>query len=336
MLRKNRKLPHFCHRAKGFTLIELLIVIAIILLMLMLAIPSFLVLAKNAARLEAYNCFSTLVQLARIESVSSMQYVGLHVQPHVQASMNGQQYAALVTGKQDSGYATDYDLGSGTIEDRAKNWEENEWSGSAVVIMAGRDASDTPVGVVKTNSGCKLDILGTSSSVTVTEDGCPYRINPSFNMYAGFSPQKIAKGYLFGQLDGFLIETAGATNGNYDSTKLDTEAKLEDFLTFTVMFAPTGRLVKYPMQTNIYYNSKSILFSSASKQQIWDYSLTNENRSSGTPAPDGEAGISGVTMVEDEPGGFRSMSGDKRAELLNKTGQYIPINYFTAELLDKR
>jgi len=65
----------------GFTLVEMLIVVALISLLAILAVPSFISMFNAGAEHQAYNAVSALLTSARAHALKTNSYVAVHFQP---------------------------------------------------------------------------------------------------------------------------------------------------------------------------------------------------------------------------------------------------------------
>ena len=66
---------------RGFTLVEMLIVVALIALLAMIAVPSFITMFSAGAESQDYNSVSALLNYARAHALKTNNYVAVHFQP---------------------------------------------------------------------------------------------------------------------------------------------------------------------------------------------------------------------------------------------------------------
>lgn len=102
---------------------------------------------------------------------------------------------------------------------------------------------------------------------------------------------------------------------SYDAAGL-SDAGLEDFAGFTIVFSPTGRLVTQVEGHDITFDAAAPAFSGDSR--IWT-------------RPAGEGGAQALTVFDYAQ--LRVLSPADRAEALNEAGMYIGLNPYNGQLL---
>jgi len=102
---------------RGFTLVEMLIVVALISLLAMIAVPSFIGMFSAGAESQAYNAVSALLNSARAHALKTNNYVAVHFQPADPAG----------AAKSDNGYAAilEYDPKSKTFKTPLLKYDQN-------------------------------------------------------------------------------------------------------------------------------------------------------------------------------------------------------------------
>ena len=145
-----------------------------------------------------------------------------------------------------------------------------------------------------------------------------------FVLAEGFTPRRAPGGFAFGELRGpnlyGLTEFVNASS-QYDN--LTTGNNVDDFLTFTIVFSPSGGIVKGVLVQPIAFDDGAKYGSTfnpgAGKAFLWNL-------------PPDEPGASAVTMFSYNE--FRDAGADRPGYLRLK-GRFIPINVYTGQLFDR-
>lgn len=139
-----------------------------------------------------------------------------------------------------------------------------------------------------------------------------------FRLAEGYQPVKLPVGAAFGE----LTESFVNADGTYNSGNLNGDAAMEDFTSFSVVFDAQGRLARTVAGKNVRFTAASgSLFNNGSG--IWDLNTADD-----------EPGVTAMTVFEFRP--FQAGSGDQRADLLDESGTFLPINVYTGEIFPRR
>ncbi len=139
-----------------------------------------------------------------------------------------------------------------------------------------------------------------------------------FKLPEGYQPTKLPVGAAFGELTEDFVNA----DGTYNSGNLNGDAAMDDFTSFSVVFDAQGRLTRKVAGQNVRFtNASGSLFNNGSG--MWDLA-----------AADDEPGVTAMTIFEFRP--FQAGSGDQRADLLNESGTFLPINVYTGEIFPRR
>lgn len=313
------------HRAKsirrGFTLIEMTISIAVIVMVASLALPSIISIFGAGSESQAYNLLSAQLTAARALAIQNANYAGVHVQ--LAADDSGEEgrcfVAIMVYDPVSRTFSLDHVSEAGTVSssgdetltESGKTWSADQWKGYSVRIRLGTGAGQ--IRSIRENTSEQLTIepaWGTHPGA-----GAKYVIfQPS-----GHSPQRVPGSIAFGEIRDPFVDGSGA----YDNDNL-SDSDLPDFTTFTIVFSPSGSVVRWIRGAPIEFDTTIGLFTTyEDSRRIWDPSNVN-----------GHAGASAVTIF-DYPQ-LAERSEDDRADYLNECGQFLPVNIHTGQVMVKR
>ena len=133
-----------------------------------------------------------------------------------------------------------------------------------------------------------------------------------------FMPQELPGGTALGKLttDFVTPEDPGKYRG------LDTDAKLETFCAFSVVFSPDGAVVTHVKNgANIMFDGADPMFT-GTDTRLWNHTLANNKPS-----------ITAFTMFD-----YRELLKRKsieRTKYLDDNGQFLPVNMHTGQLFDR-
>ena len=151
-----------------------------------------------------------------------------------------------------------------------------------------------------------------------------------FSLAEGYTPRRIKGSIAMGQP---RMNSAPLTdfvdNVSYEYLNLgDNDAN--DFTTFTIVFSPTGSVVKYVAGSGkIVFDAAGDLFTDdviTGRRRLWDAVVANDDHGTGIP---GEPGTTALVIFD--YGEFRRGTGPQRAELLNRTGRLVATNIYTGQ-----
>lgn len=147
----------------------------------------------------------------------------------------------------------------------------------------------------------------------------------------GFRPQPIPDQFVFGEVtEDFLITQGGDA---FESTKLDTDAKIDNFISFNVIFSPSGAVVKTIPGVNIVtlLNTPNGAFTDGTS-----YTLNNAPLySNDANCLRNEEGVTAMTMF-DKAALDRIPSYADKIKYINENGQLIPMNLYTGQLYKRK
>ncbi len=150
----------------------------------------------------------------------------------------------------------------------------------------------------------------------------------SFTPAANFYPEAMPGKMAFGQINSRFVSGSSYISGQFDGSSLD------DFTTFTIVFASDGRLTRQVLKSStggmidIQFAS-SALFSGTT--QVWNLTTANADTDGGGT---GEQGANAATMFKYTD--LLSKTSAQRTEYLNDYGQFLPVNYYTGQLFQRR
>ena len=294
-------------RRRGYTLVELLVVMAMIALILGIALPSIFGLLNAGAEAQAYNKLSSMLTMARALAVQNGTYAGVHVQ---------------------------------MVDNLADHSDLAGTCYAAVMIYKNVALADqTPV--------------------------------MRFVLAPGYAPTPMPGGMAFGEVSGYFVLPDYNSDGSDDYAALQTNtnaagALLEDFGSFTIVFSPTGSVVRQVEGQNVQFlyrysddpnlrpefqQTRTLFFDDSSNaprardgRAIWSINIANDWDTGGTNAVarnrkgdggDGEPGATALTLfryAEVYGAGTPAL----RAGLLNRTGQFLPMNIYTGQLFRRQ
>ena len=148
-----------------------------------------------------------------------------------------------------------------------------------------------------------------------------------FVLADGFDPRRLPGSMTFGEVSGTHYDI----NGDY--VDISDPAEVDAFTTFTIVFSPTGAVVRHVNLQDIQFDNTHDIFSgTTSGRALWDPDMANENPSGGS---DGEPGATAVVLFDYAK--FRELSGDAaRDDFLKASGRLIAVNIYTGQLFAER
>jgi len=130
----------------------------------------------------------------------------------------------------------------------------------------------------------------------------------------GFEPQRVPGSLAFGKLTDAFVTDTGST-GYYEDIE---DVDINDFTTFTIVFSPAGRV---DTDLTVAYDAGEAIFDPNESAYLWD------------DPPDAN-GVWVVTMFDYMQFNARDAAG--RADYLDETGQFLPVNRYTGQLFERR
>ncbi len=155
--------------------------------------------------------------------------------------------------------------------------------------------------------------------------GPPNPPDMKFVLAEGYSPRKVPGNIAFGQLNGSRIRTF-VSGSQY--VNLGNEIFVQDFCSFTVIFSPSGSVVTTVNGQSVQFDDSpqdGSIFRDGHDGQLWDFNVANAGMM-------GEWGATAVTMFNYIE--FRGASD--QAAYLSESGQFLPINVYTGQLLPRK
>ena len=173
-----------------------------------------------------------------------------------------------------------------------------------------------------TNTALPLDMQGDCYVCVVAYDQNTHLFVPA----EGFTPRKIPGEMAFGEISDKFVDPNPA--GDYNQVAF-TAVGINDFMTFTVVFSPSGAVTRNVPGNNIVFDSNQPLFNPATdpNQRLWDPNIANHGTT-------GEAGATALTMFN--AGELIYLPEPNRADYMNKNGQFLPINVYTGQMFPRR
>ena len=150
-----------------------------------------------------------------------------------------------------------------------------------------------------------------------------FELDPQTNRFQpipGYAPIDYPGTMAVGDIEGDDSVLSGS--GNYDIP----DAKVDEFQSVTLVFSPTGQLVRM-------VNGQPPVFDESSDpaKLIWRVGGSPDERAIWAPAPT-ESGGASTTVVFYDLARFSALSGSDRDDYLNESGFYVAINRYTGEL----
>jgi len=155
-------------------------------------------------------------------------------------------------------------------------------------------------------------------------DPTPGGVDMKFVLAPGFTPRRLPGSIVFGEISNRAMNAGG----DYD---VSTD-ELEDFTTFTVVFSPTGAVVRQVRTRDIVFDGNDPIFSGSTGKQLWDPRRANADTDNN--GQDGEPGAAAVVLFDYADLRDLSSPNDRNA-YLKRSGQLIPINVYTGQLFPR-
>ena len=145
-------------------------------------------------------------------------------------------------------------------------------------------------------------------------------LDMKFTLADGYTPRRLPGSMVFGEIRGTFM------NGS-DYQGVGSDGGVEDFTTFTVVFAPSGAIVRQVQMRNITFDGGAAIFDDADDPGcLWDPDVANDDHDGGD---DGESGAIAVVLFDYSA--FRELAAAQRDEYLKGSGQLIPLNVYTGQ-----
>lgn len=168
--------------------------------------------------------------------------------------------------------------------------------------------------------------------------------NNKFGLAPGYSPIRLPGHIVCGQLTNpnrqpsSFLNVAGTGFNNDTSNMAFADAYMDDFVTFTVMFSPTGQLTRHVTSSDanavaidIVYNNTDVLLSGSGKVYYGD----NASLGLRFNGPAYKGGVAALTIFD--AARFKAIVGSEaRVDFLNESGQYLTINAQTGQLFPRK
>jgi hypothetical protein len=187
--------------------------------------------------------------------------------------------------------------------------------------------SDTYAGI-HVQLGAQDDMKETAYSMIIgVSDTEVLKDSPKFTRHGAFLPQELPGGTALGKLTADFIRDRTVDpndpadtddSGEYYSL---SDARLNEFCAFSIVFSPDGSVVTRVKNSNILFDANDPMFLSG-RSQLWNFALAN-NR----------PGISAFTMFDLKI--MLKLSPGDRETYLNENGQFLPVNMHTGQLFDR-
>ncbi len=136
--------------------------------------------------------------------------------------------------------------------------------------------------------------------------------NWGFVLPKGHQPRRMPGSMAFGELSTSFVQN----NGDYKNI-----ANLEDFTTFTIVFDPSGAVVRRVEGNSVTFTPGQPVFSGS--KRLWKFAGAKD-----------EDGVMAVTMFDYTEVHARAAAA--RAQHLNATGQFLAVNVHTGQLFPRK
>jgi len=157
---------------------------------------------------------------------------------------------------------------------------------------------------------------------------------PAFRLADGFEPHKLEGTTALGQAGSPYLDP----NGRWQAGELENLDRVGEFISFTVVFSPSGTVVRQPAGRDAYFDPNDPLFKSdsgAGRPRLWDPEFANADTNPGDRTGPGEPGA--AAMVIFDYGEFVAAgSGGRRADYLSRSGIFVPVNVYTGQLFPRK
>ncbi|MGC9454194.1 MAG: pilus assembly FimT family protein [Phycisphaerae bacterium] len=139
-----------------------------------------------------------------------------------------------------------------------------------------------------------------------------------FDIPDGFDPEPLPGKMAFGEISNDFVSDNEYRNGMFGN-----QNDIDDFTTFTIVFAPDGSVVLNVEGRPVEFNTSEDGFFRG-PDRLWDGDLANE---------DGE-GVRAVCLFEYTD--FIIRDGGGRRDLLNESGRFLPVNIHTGQVFPRQ
>ena len=308
-------------RAEGFTLVELMVVLALIVLISAITLPSVARMFESGADAMTYNQVAAHLEAGRGYALESGKPAGIHVQladAVANPRLEGVQYITVVgrgTGTVEISSGTATGGGTNTLQDTGASWNPDGCV-DFVVKMTGSGEERTIV----SNTPDTLTVSQDWDFPPVNGDG--YTITDPvarFSQAPGHTPHPMPGSKAVGDAANFSTGGNWQTISDAQLTGIGLSAGERCFTRFSMIFTSTGVLVRTLGGDKVKFTtSGNGLFSGTT--QLW--APLPENQS--------EEGTTALTIFD--YGYVRTLTPAERQTHLNQAAQYLPINFYTGTL----
>jgi len=208
-------------------------------------------------------------------------------------------------------------FGSGT-EEQACNILSAQLRAARSVAIRNATYAGVHVQLADDSSKQNTGLLHVSFAAVVWDD--PATPGHQFTLAPDFRPERVPGTVAFGKINSTFV-----SGGNYRG--LSGSDDLRSFTTFTIVFSPTGKVVRQVAGGNVVFDATDALFAE-SQIKLWDRSLTNDNT--------GLSGETAVTLFDIKKFIVLREQNDAEAyKYLNENGMFLPVSVHTGQLLPR-
>ena len=149
----------------------------------------------------------------------------------------------------------------------------------------------------------------------VWDDPSPATPGHEFTLAEDFLPRQLPGGLAFGEISSTYVNPA---SGVYSNT-LSSAAGMEGFTTFTIVFSPTGAVVRSVQGGDVTFDGNDAVFSGRPNIKLWE-----------PPSP--EQGVAAVVLFNYQEA---VASSNAQQYLTAHAGAYIAVNMCTGQLFPR-
>ncbi len=311
-------------RVEGFTLVELMVVLALIVLISAVTLPSVARMFESGADAMTYNQTSAHLEAGRGYALESGRPAGIHVQladPVTNPDLEGVQYITVIgrgsaTTQIATGTATDG--GADYLVHSGASWESMDDTALNGYLLE-LPSTDEKLTIVS-KAGDTLTVA--QNWVYPPDDTSVYNIiDPvlRFSQAAGHTPQPMPGSMAIGDATNFSSSGNWQTITDEELTGIGLTSGDRCFTRFSMIFTSTGVLVRTVGGDEVKFKiSGDGLFSGATK--LWQ------------PLPENESEEGSTALTIFNYGYVRTLTFAQRQTHLNEAAQYLPINFYTGML----
>ncbi len=147
-----------------------------------------------------------------------------------------------------------------------------------------------------------------------------------FSLADGYTPRRLPGSMVFGEFS----STHVTGTGNYQN--IGTQAQVENFTCFTIVFSPSGSIVRQVGRADITFDSADLIFAGQTSPPIailWDDAVANRDADQDGATDSGEDGVAAVVLFDYSK--FKTLSAAARPGFLQSSGRLISINLYTGQ-----